>query len=102
MEQLIHSNESNESKERKLTLSCISEEFCKECDHFPHQQQQQKHKNTNGQFRNVPRAPALCCWLAYGDFFKGENKGRTSNIITAPPSASLLSNLSAGGAAVNN
>ena len=59
MEQLIHSNESNESKERLLTLSCKPEELCKECDRPP---------NTNGKkhqrpISKSPRPPPLWAFL---------------------------------------
>ena len=60
MEQLIHSNESNESKERLLTLSCKPEELCKECDRPP---------NTNGKkhqrpISKSPRPPPLWAPIA--------------------------------------
>ena len=50
-EQLIQSNESNE---RKLTLSCMSEWNCaKLCHHSRKQLKHQRQKITNGHFRKV-------------------------------------------------
>jgi len=59
MKQLIHSNGSNESNERKLTFSCIAVELCKECTNH-----HETAKNTNGQnkqFEKSAHTPRSVC-----------------------------------------
>ena len=51
MKQLIHSNGSNESNERKLTFSCIAVELCKECTNH-----HETAKNTNGQNKQFEKS----------------------------------------------
>ena len=75
MKQLIHSNGSNESNERKLTFSCIAVELCKECTNH-----HETAKNTNGQNKQFEKSAHTPRSVCPRPIFSGGKQGSDAQI----------------------